>query len=265
MKSPATPATSQGSYPHSTNYRFEFKYILEPRIAGEIESFIKGIGFALDPKAEKEKSGSYIVSSLYFDSPYFSDYYEKIDGLLERKKVRARIYNNLEDKAGLIWFEIKYKHDMYITKKRLRLSPTEWDIFNQFLLETGKFYIPTIKHDTSPQKELVLKDLKQHVIYGAMRPHILVRYRRVPYVGYFESPIRITFDTEIEACRSRNLDTPTNMISVEKDKTILEVKFNESLPQWFGNLVKQFGIKREKYSKYTTSVDAVYGKDFFSY
>ena len=93
-----------------------------------------------------------------------------------------------------------------------------------------------------------------------MRQHGVVRYERRPYVGSFQSPLRITFDSQIQAFRSSSLHTHPSTVLFEKERVIMEVKFNGSLPQWFGELVRQFGLKREKYSKYEQSVNAVYGE-----
>jgi hypothetical protein len=245
--------------------RFEFKYILDEYTAREIETFIEKVGFMPDPRVQHTADGHYIVTSLYFDSPYFGDYYEKVDGLLDRKKVRARVYPDAPESSDHVWLEIKRKHDMYVSKHRLRIGMKSWRTFRDQLLERGTFYIPPSEVGNSPGNHRILKDLERYVTHGAMRPHLVVRYRRRPYVGFFQSPLRITFDSRIQAWRSHHLHTERTAVPFEKERVIMEVKFNGNLPLWFNQLVQQFELKREKYSKYTEAVNAVYEKELFTY
>ena len=127
-------------------YRFEFKYEMSPVLARQVENEIKKYGMKPDKHAE---NGEYHVTSLYFDSHDLNDYYEKAGGLLKRKKLRARIYEPLLKESKIIWLELKRKHDMKIHKKRLALSPAEWQTF----LEKGPTSLLK-KHGDSGQKEI---------------------------------------------------------------------------------------------------------------
>ena len=73
--------------------RYEFKYILSKslsdRIENEVKNFMKHDGFI-----HKELDNRYFVRSLYFDNKFFSNFYEKVDGIKIRKKFRIRSYTN---------------------------------------------------------------------------------------------------------------------------------------------------------------------------
>jgi len=58
----------------------------------------------------------YTVRSLYFDSVNDIDYYEKLEGAYNRKKIRLRIY---DDNFEFIKLELKSKFDNHQLKKSL--------------------------------------------------------------------------------------------------------------------------------------------------
>ncbi len=72
--------------------RLEYKYLvpmeLLPTIRKEIAPFVE-----VDPHMLKTGWNYYTVHSLYFDTPDLSYYYDKIEGIDIRKKVRLRRYN----------------------------------------------------------------------------------------------------------------------------------------------------------------------------
>ena len=60
-----------------------------------------------DPFCQGEREKLYTVRSIYFDTPHLLFYYEKLDGLKIRKKLRIRTYNNYcQDSKAFI--EISY-------------------------------------------------------------------------------------------------------------------------------------------------------------
>ena len=61
----------------------------------------------------------YRIRSLYFDTPDDADFYEKIEGIELRRKIRLRIYDPDGDFAML---EIKQKQGAYQRKRTLRVD-----------------------------------------------------------------------------------------------------------------------------------------------
>jgi len=222
--------------------RFEFKYILHPTQVVEARDIIHRC-MELDPFAP---SGSYTVTSLYFDTPTLSDYYEKSSGFLDRKKVRARVYAaNLAASDGTVWLEIKQKHNAVFKKTHVAIPQSSWDL----ILEHR--YTELLSHDTRSEIREFLWDL----IREKRTPSSFIRYQRTPYVGAHDPSFRITFDSDIETARHDNLTEPLYTYSVKNIGAILEVKFSETLPPWFGHVVRNLNLTRTSFSKYARSIE----------
>src|SRR3989344_5944188 len=100
--------------------RFEFKYVLNPLTAMQVRDFVETVGLSLDTNTP---TNPYTVTSLYFDSFGLDDYYDKAGGFIDRKKVRIRAYaDTLHRDAFELYFEVKNKHDMFISKDRVAIS-----------------------------------------------------------------------------------------------------------------------------------------------
>jgi len=96
--------------------RYEFKYIVKnsdvDRLRNMILPFVN-----VDKFAEVDDKHQYTVRSIYFDTPKYDFYYEKVEGIKNRKKVRLRGYDK-EDGNNIVFFEIKRKYDIPIVKFR---------------------------------------------------------------------------------------------------------------------------------------------------
>ena len=95
-------------------FRHEYKFVIPYGDMLKLRS-------KLDEVLTLDRSGSYIVRSLYFDTPDDSDYYAKQGGEMIRHKIRLRIYDTKDNKAKL---EIKGKYDYHQLKESLVISYT---------------------------------------------------------------------------------------------------------------------------------------------
>ena len=89
------------------------------------------------------------------------------------------------------------------------------------------------------------------------QPMVWVRYRREAYVGIINSDIRITLDRNLCCSPARGLvgtETATSWLPVETRNVILELKFDDSYPDWVAGLIQRFRLNRRSYSKYGYSV-----------
>lgn len=231
--------------------RFEFKYFLDPITAKQIEHFLQlRAGFTAD---EYAANGGYFVNSLYFDTPHMSDYREKDGSFLIRKKLRARMYeSSWHDALKNVWLEVKHKRNMNIRKTRARIAGEDW---NKFLESNSA--LPLFAAETD--KPADLRNFAEHFVRQQYRPISVVRYRRIAYLADFTSPVRITFDYDIQACRFEDRGHAHNLIPVSHGAVIMEVKFNDRLPWWFTELLGRFEISRTDFSKYRNSVAVVRG------
>ena len=222
--------------------RFEFKYVLDPVTVMRVRDFIESVGLEHD---RNTPVNPYTVTSLYFDSVGLDDYYDKAGGFLVRKKVRIRAYASaLHHDLLDLYFEIKNKHDMFISKDRAVISKKEWEhivegnfrglfpLFDYYLFREGR--VPTV----------------------------IVRYEREAFDAWFYGRVRLTFDKHIEAIRPDASLTGDDLwydaTPVSGPMTVMEVKFAKRLPWWFLVMVEKFGLERVAYSKYAHAVDALY-------
>ena len=81
-------------------FRHEIKYIIS------YSEFLY-LRKKLDDLLEIDRNQlGYMIRSMYFDSINDDDYYEKLSGEVNRKKIRLRIYDK---EGGLVKLEIKQK------------------------------------------------------------------------------------------------------------------------------------------------------------
>ena len=238
--------------------RFEFKYLLNWREFYEIRDRLKPF-VSLDGYAKTSKSGFYEVASLYFDSPKFYYYYEKIDGVRNRKKIRLRAYKVDDKPVGYTFFEIKRKNDAVILKDRFLLDRDDYEIF----IKTGSFYKTKIYKEDNAKKIIQEYDIER--FRRALEPKILVNYAREPYLGKYNKNFRVTFDYNIEASESKRLIGAECETNVLKDKLIMEIKFNGRLPYYIREIIEKYNLERSAYSKYCRAAESCYVFDDINY
>ena len=232
--------------------RFEFKYLLDPELAHQIEVYIQKIGLG---RSEHSKNGPYIVNSLYFDTPLLGDHRDKDGSFLIRRKLRARIYqNSWFTPVDKVWLEIKKKRNMNITKTRVRINGAMWE---KFITESNPMHLTSegLSGDDKQTMEEFRYLYKRHLY----RPHVVVRYLRTAYFGNFLSPVKITFDKNIQACFTGNAIAEKFMAPVSKGKVVLELKYNGKTPWWVADMIIRFNLKRVDFSKYRNSVAILRG------
>jgi SPX domain protein involved in polyphosphate accumulation len=223
--------------------RYEFKYIIDANMVSTVRSVLLKHGMQPDPYAKDLPNRSYPVTSLYFDSPSMSDYQDKAGGFLVRKKIRVRIYEpNLTDKTPLILLEKKSKHEMLISKKRISITHNEYEN-----LIRGSS-VDIIKNHTEFLP----------LAWQSMRPVAAVFYMREPLVYPHQQGLRVTFDSSLEACKSRDLRELCFSHRVTDGEVIMEIKFSTALPFWFRKVIREFHIRRTAFSKYGKSIERVY-------
>ena len=215
--------------------RHELKYKISDAAAEVLKQKLSLI-LKKDKNAFYE-DGSYLIKSLYFDDRKSSSYYEKLDGVLYRKKYRIRTYN---DDEKFIRLEKKMKHNNMTAKEQMLISK---DIYSKIL--NGK-----INEIDNPQG-LLLEFLNEYKNKGLV-PSIIVGYHRIAFT-YPISDVRITFDSHIQS-GLYNYDlfnkNASNYTIIEYGKQVLEVKFNEVLPLHIANILNDIPTCREAVSKF---------------
>lgn len=180
----------------------------------------------------------YRIRSLYFDTEYDADFFDKEFGMEVRKKLRLRIYDPDGDFAVL---EMKQKQGELQRKRSLRLSREE-----AMRLISGD-YTPLLFHSEPFAAECCA--LMQTRCY---RPRTIVEYRRLAFIAK-ENNIRVTFDHTIDATASsfELFDPHLSMTPVlDPSQAVLEVKYNGFLLSYIKDMLGDLGRSELSVSKY---------------
>lgn len=190
-----------------------------------------------------ENSGDfgYTVRSLYFDSINDKALHDVFDGLMEKRKIRLRIYS-INDTSVKLEYKCKSGSDtrklsLTIPKpEALRMAGGDYS----FLLE---------------KKEPLAVTLYSQLKTETYRPKIIVDYNRLAY-AYMPNKIRITFDYNIKSSSitsglfEQNL--PWNPV-MPPGIGVLEVKYNGFLFSHLQTAIEKLDLLPTSSSKYANS------------
>jgi len=191
------------------------------------------------PDANAGPDGRYLVRSLYFDDVYDTAYLDKLAGVQLRKKYRIRTYGNNKEGA-VIKAECKFKQDSYIAKTSAAISA---DGFYRILQGSYDFLFR--------ENHELLRDFYTQLT-GGLRPKVIVDYDREAYIVP-EGNVRVTFDHSVRSgfntydIFSKDLWT---MPVFEPNQLVLEVKYDEFIPNKVRNLLKLNALEEIAVSKY---------------
>jgi len=227
--------------------RFEFKYQMpKALVEGVIPALLKHMVW--DPYVRDKEQKYYHVNSLYYDNAGFACYWEKEAGLKRRKKLRLRFYDDILKPESKVFAEIKRKTDAVVIKDRAAMTYLDC----QKLFLNNDFEV--LKNLDKTSKDL-LEEFLWLKYYNCLMPQYMVSYKRTPLISKFDSDIRVTLDSEIKAYKASWLDKKLGFITdVYPQTTIMEIKYNNVLPQWLHQIIQQCQLEREPFSKYCNSV-----------
>ncbi len=178
----------------------------------------------------KEVYPKRLVNSIYLDTDMFKDVWDNINGFGNRKKIRIRWYNNLNNSE--VFIEEKKKIN-FITKKTVESIGT----FKNY--EELKNYI----RDKNFEKIRLILNKKIN-----LKKTLLTQYQR----NYYELPnkkLRVTVDNNIKIFHN----FPKKFIEI--DKTIIELKYSVKDASFVNLFVKENKLenRNKKFSKYVNS------------
>ncbi len=233
--------------------RYEYKYFVHNSKIDTLRRMVMPF-VTLDKFTEQAPEKHYTVRSVYFDTPYYDYYFEKVEGLKHRKKFRLRGYNDRGDGSNVVFFEIKRKYEIPIQKNR---APSTFnDAMEIFKCKDVESYI----HNTKKFPDAVdnVKRFLFHFYQRQLRPVILVIYEREAFLGVCDNSIRVTFDKNLRGVAFPSVDelySEERVRSSIKDHFILEVKFNDYYPSWMKPIIGIMGLRHQSASKYVMSID----------
>ena len=216
-------------------YRNEIKFIIN-KDSAEILKNKLSLLMDIDSNSITDDN-SYLIRSLYFDDDFSNAYYEKIDGVEYRKKYRIRIYNN---DLSFIRLECKYKHENKTSKDQILIDK---DICDRII--NGNLDELNVKEDNLLKTFIIDSRLKN------LKPAVIVDYKRLAYT-YPVSDVRVTFDSKIRSGRyNYNLyDNENTYKVIDDNEVVLEVKFNEILPEQIAIVLSTVPMVRQAFSKF---------------
>mgnify|MGYP004500503073 FL=1 len=217
-------------------YRNEIKFIISKTMAEVLKQRLSLI-MSVDTNSYNSDN-SYLIRSLYFDNENSDAYYEKMDGVEYRKKYRIRIYN-FDDK--FIRLECKYKHNNMTSKDQILIDK---ELCSKIV--DGKI------DDIDLTKDNLLRQFALDYRLNKLEPSIIVDYNRVAFT-YHVSEVRITFDSQIKSgMYNYNLfdKNATTYSVIDDNQMVLEVKFNEILPESIAIILQTVPTFRQAFSKF---------------
>ena len=222
--------------------RYELKFYINGELHEAICEMIAPY-MRLDQHSEGKEDRQYSVRSLYLDNNLWDSYYENLDGLMTRRKLRIRAYGAGESSH---FMEIKKKVNSAVIKRRL---PVHRDFFPRML--AGDF-------DRDKDKNGFLSNfcfLKDHL---NLKPQVLIEYEREAYMGIDASKTRVTFDRNVRAASCPHAMLYPEFTSwnevFQEGSIILELKFDGMMPRFLREIVRELNLSHEPISKYCAGV-----------
>lgn len=236
------------------NGRHELKFLVRPEQATAIAEFI-GPYLELDKYCKTRENNEYTVRSIYYDSPSFQCFHEKLDGARERNKYRIRTYN---EAMTVAYLENKRKVGGTHHKSKTLLSP---EVLSALARRDASGLGDTAEHNTGTS---VLDQLHYRMNRDAFAPLSLIVYEREAYVYPGQHDIvRLTFDRNLRARlypELSDIHAERGLVPLLYPWTILEIKFTGIVPRWFRRLNTLFHLKRQACSKFGLSVAQLLGE-----
>lgn len=215
-------------------FRHENKFIISRAQKISIESAIQGV-------LQKDRyllGDSYNIRSLYFDDYEHTCFYENVNGTDPREKFRIRIYNG---KSEFIRLELKRKQNLMTQKLQCRMTKEQVDT-----VICGK---PLQNFSALPP---LLKKFELQRQCRLLHPDVITEYDRIPYT-YSLGNVRITFDMNISGSMEFSNFFSSKMAKrpiLMPDMLILEVKYDEFLPDYIEELIYTDTGQRTTFSKF---------------
>ena len=173
--------------------RYELKYLLDDSAAKSIMEDLKKY-MIIDNHG---KNGEYYLTSLYYDSDDLQFYWEKIEGIRFRRKLRIRLYESKEEVNAntIVFVEIKQRLNRVTQKRRIALP-----LSMAVKLCNGEM----IEHGNSDSA--IVNEVIHMVRTNKLKPRCITSYKRTALNGTLNDPgLRVTFDKNLRF-RRQDLD-----------------------------------------------------------
>lgn len=215
-------------------FRNELKYVCAE---GELQQILGRIHCLCQPDPHAGSAGIYNIRSIYFDDHRNSCFYENENGTDPREKFRIRSYNASDSRITL---ECKKKENRMTRKEMCPLTKAQY----RKILD-GTLGMEDL--NSNLLRKFYAQQAERH-----MEPKVIAAYERTPFI-YGPGNVRITFDRNIGS--STDIDgffdayLPLRPV-MPVGKHILEVKFDEFLPDFLYGIMNLGSLTQTTFSKY---------------
>lgn len=220
---------------YDTRFRHELKFEVDKAQYLVIRQRLRAI---CEPDPHTRDDGTYLIRSIYFDNVDNKALLEKVNGVSIREKFRIRYYND-----SLDYITLEKKQKINDLCKKVECSLTKDEVCD------------ILSGDTAFMKDhgaSLVQELYSAMKTTGLRPKVLVSYKREPYI-YGPGNVRVTFDSAIRTSMfSDNFIKDIFDVSATDDAgmMIMEVKFDDFLPDIIATAVNEGNIRQQSFSKY---------------
>lgn len=229
--------------------RFELKYLIPERTALCARDFVASY-LEIDEYGALRPNLSYPVHSLYLDSDDLRTYHQTVNGTKNRFKLRLRYYDDRPDTP--VFFEIKRRVNDAILKQR---GGVRRDAVPSLL--AGHLPEPDHLLSKEPKQLVALQRFSLLMNQLNARPKAHVAYVREAWISTDNNAVRVTMDRQM-TCEPRFTPQASthseNPVMPFGQQVILELKFTDRFPAWFGELVRVFDLTQFAAAKYAEGV-----------
>ena len=223
--------------------RFERKYRCPLNqylaIRSSLYPFLKNDHFT-----KRTPDNKYLVRSLYFDTFDYRLFQEKINGNSNRIKFRIRTYSNSPKNEPDIRVEIKVRQANLTTKYGAYIN-----------LSNCCSFINSRNWDN--KNDPILIEFERQVHKLNLIPKTLVEYEREGFHTIDGNNIRITFDHRIRSTSAKDLFPENIFWHLHYDQmVVLEIKYQETIPNWLNQIIKNHKLKLVANSKFVNGIHA---------
>lgn len=202
------------------------------------------------------------ISNIYFDTEQFDMIQDDSQYTKRKEKIRMRTYLSQVQPDSQVFLEIKSKDSTGVGRK-YRLLSTPHSI-TQFMTR-GQL-------DSSIKDQMMIEKIQQlqEEYQQAIIPRMYIYYDRFSLKekkkisGFPYNKIRVTIDQNL-TYRDNNVSLFSGKDGfplLNEDIVIMEIKAPGRKPQWLQDILDQYGLVEQKFSKYSCAYHKSQGLDY---
>jgi hypothetical protein len=220
----------------SHGFTSEIKFVVDAALGGEIREWSRS-RLAPDPHGRGAFDDEYRVSSLYFDTAARDVFHRR--GSYGRSKYRIRRYHH----EPSVFLERKLRTAGRLSKRRSSI-------------DLGTLPLLAIEGALNGDSTFWFR---RRVALRGLQPVCQVTYLRTARESAStEGTARLTLDSALQAVASDVFSfDPRPVTPLIPDVMILELKYRQTLPGVFKDLVETFRLRPQRSSKYRVAADAL--------